>query len=59
MHKARKTYATRLISGGASEIVVQAQLRHNDISTTRRYYYKNNKTDEETLLEVKKAVGQY
>jgi len=59
MHKARKTYATRLINGGASEIVVQSQLRHTDIATTRRYYYKNNKTDEEMLSEVKKAMGQY
>jgi len=59
LHKARKTYATRLISGGASDIVVMSQLRHSDISTTRRFYYRNNRTDMEALSEVRKAIGNY
>lgn len=59
LHKARKTYATRLINGGASDIVVQKQLRHIDIATTKRYYYFDNMPDAKKLEEVKKAVGHY
>lgn len=56
-HKARKTYATKLINGGVSEAIVKRQLHHKDISTTRKYYYFNNKTDEQGLLEVQRAMG--
>ena len=42
MHKARKTYATKLIHAGVSEALVIDQMGHTDISTTKQFYYYNN-----------------
>jgi len=40
-HKIRKTYASMLLSSRVDDAIVQNQLGHKDISTTRSYYYYN------------------
>ena len=59
LHKARKTYATRLINAKVEDSLVQTQLRHSDISTTRRFYYFDNRTGEEKSEAIERAIGQY
>lgn len=59
LHKARKTYATRLINNGVSDAIVQTQLRHSDISTTRKFYYFDNTNDDSKADIIEKAIGQY
>lgn len=41
-HKIRKTYATKLLNSGIEEKVIQKQMGHTDILTTKRFYYFNN-----------------
>ena len=45
-HKMRKTYASVLLNGGAPDTLVQQQMRHNQISTTRQYYHFKVESDE-------------
>ena len=59
LHKARKTYATRLINAGVEDSLVQTQLRHADISTTRKFYYFDNRTAAEKFKVIERAIGQY
>lgn len=42
LHKARKTYSTKLIDANIPESIIQDQMGHEDIETTKRYYYFNN-----------------
>lgn len=42
-HKIRKTYATKLIDAGVPEKVIEKQMGHTEILTTKTYYYFNNK----------------
>lgn len=39
IHKARKTYATKLIDGNVPESVIKTQMGHTDIRTTLDHYY--------------------
>lgn len=48
LHKARKTYATRLLDANVPESVVISQMGHTDISTTRNHYYFNKYDVEDT-----------
>lgn len=48
MHKARMTYGTQLIDARVPDSVVQEQMGHVDISTTKKYYYFNNRDKKET-----------
>lgn len=48
LHKARKTYATRLIDANVPESIIISQMGHTDISTTRGYYYFNKYGAEDT-----------
>ncbi len=43
MHKIRRTYGTILIDSGMDDKLIQEQMGHTDISTTRKYYYYSNK----------------
>ncbi len=54
-HKLRKTYASELHDGGADDAVVQRQMGHSSIETTRRYYY-GNKTREDQIRQVQEAI---
>lgn len=38
-HKIRKTYASKLIDANVEEALIQSQMGHSDIKTTRDYYY--------------------
>lgn len=59
LHKARKTYASRLINAKVDDSLVQTQLRHSDISTTRRFYYFDTRTAAEKSAAIESAIGQY
>lgn len=57
MHKARKTYATKLINGGVDESIVIKQMGHTSIDCTKNYYYFNNKNDEDMVKQIEKAIS--
>ena len=57
LHKARKTYCTRLINAGVSESIIISQVGHTDIKTTRDYYLFNNQSAEQILKQVDKALA--
>ncbi len=57
MHKARKTYATKLINGGVDESLVVKQMGHTSIDCTKNYYYFNNKSDEDAAKQIEKAIS--
>lgn len=57
MHKARKTYATKLINGGVDESIVIKQMGHTSIDCTKNYYYFNNKNDEEMIKQIENAIS--
>lgn len=59
MHKARKTYATRLIDANVDKNIVVNQLGHTDISTTLKYYYFNDKTNDEAIKQVRYAMENH
>ena len=42
-HKIRKTYGTKLIDAGVPEKVIEKQMGHTEILTTKKFYYYNNK----------------
>lgn len=56
MHKLRKTYGTRLIDADVDDSVIQGQMGHADIKTTRQYYYYSNKGMEERLEQLNRAI---
>lgn len=48
-HKIRMTYGTILIDNNISEKIVERQMGHTDISTTKKYYYKDRKKTDEKI----------
>lgn len=56
IHKARKTYGTRLIDGGCEDSLIMQQLGHTSVETTRKYYYFANSTRKHQLAQVQKAL---
>lgn len=57
MHKIRKTYGTTLIDSGADESLIQSQMGHADISTTRKFYYFGNKNDSTNQAQIDRAIS--
>ena len=57
IHKARKTYGTKLIKANIDEKLIQQQMGHKDISTTRKYYLFNNLTNEEQIEQIRNAIS--
>lgn len=57
MHKARKTYATKLINGGVDESLVIKQMGHTSIDCTKNHYYFNNRSDEDAVKQIEKAIS--
>lgn len=52
IHKARKTYGTKLLNAGIDEKLIESQMGHNDIKTTIGHYWYNN----HEKFEVKKVL---
>ncbi len=59
LHKARKTYATRLINAGVDQMLVKTQLRHKDITTTLKHYYRDNKSAAEKAAKIEAVLSTY
>lgn len=57
MHKARKTYATKLINGGVDESIIIKQMGHTSIDCTKNYYYFNNKNEEDAVKQIENAIS--
>lgn len=57
IHKARKTYGTKLLNAGVPEKLIQKQMGHTDISTTKGFYYYNNMEIEKAQEILTSAVG--
>lgn len=57
IHKARKTYATNLIDAGVDEKIIQKQMGHTTINTTRKFYYFDNHEAAETKAIIQKAMS--
>lgn len=57
MHKARKTYATKLITSGVDKKLIIRQMGHTNIKTTDTYYYFNAKTREQSKAELGKIIS--
>ena len=56
-HKIRKTYASALLDGSVNEKLVQKQLGHSDIYTTKTYYRRDRMTEAEKLNEVSRIIN--
>lgn len=56
IHKARKTYGTKLLNAGLNEKLIESQMGHTDISTTKGYYWFNNAEQKEVENLVKSAL---
>lgn len=57
LHKARKTYGTKLLNAGVPEKLIQKQMGHTDIRTTKGFYYYNNMDIEQAKEILNSAVG--
>lgn len=57
IHKARKTYATKLINANVNERLIMKQMGHKDISTTRSYYSFDNLSEDEKKEQIKRAIS--
>lgn len=57
MHKARKTYATKLLNANLDENLILNQVGHIDISTTKKYYQFNNREEEEIRKIIQGALN--
>ena len=55
-HKIRKTYCTTLIDEKVSEKLIQKQMGHKDISTTKKYYDWDRTKDSVKRKEINNAV---
>lgn len=57
LHKIRKTYATNLLNAGIDEKIIERQMGHTDIMTTKNYYYFNNRKVEEIADILTQAIN--
>ena len=57
MHKVRKTYATNLLNANVDDKIVEKQMGHTEIKTTKAYYYYNNRTFDESKKIIQTALG--
>ena len=55
-HKIRKTYSTKLIDAHVPDSVIENQMGHEDIETTKKYYYFNNHGRDEVKELVMNAL---
>jgi len=57
LHKARKTYGTKLLNAGLSEKLIESQMGHTDIQTTKGFYWFNNIEEDEMKKLLSSAIG--
>lgn len=57
LHKARKTYVTRLANANVPKKVICSQVGHTDFTTTDNYYWFNNQTTEQIESMVLQAFS--
>lgn len=57
MHKARKTYGTKLLNARVDEKIIINQMGHADIGCTKNFYYFNNKSLEASREMIDNAVN--
>lgn len=57
IHKARKTFGTKLINADVDDRLVILQMGHTDISCTKNYYYYNNKEESEARQILEAAIS--
>lgn len=57
LHKARKTYATKLLMNNVPENVIKSLMGHTDILTTKSYYYFNNQNYDEVQGYLENALN--
>lgn len=57
LHKARKTYGTKLLNAGLNEKLIENQMGHTDINTTKGFYWFNNSEEEEIKKLVSNALN--
>ena len=55
-HKIRKHYASTLLKGGVDDVIVQNQMGHADIETTRKYYLKDTSSISEKNAKISRAL---
>lgn len=55
-HKARKTYATKLLDAGLNDRLITQQMGHTEIETTKKHYYFNNKTLDDSRRMIENAI---
>lgn len=55
IHKARKTYATKLMDAGLESTLIERQMGHCSISTTEKYYHFNMQNN--TEKRINEAIG--
>lgn len=56
-HKVRKTYGTKLLKSNVADKIVQKQMGHTEIETTRKYYYYDNTEAEEKAEIIEMVIG--
>lgn len=56
MHKARKTYCTKMINANVSDALIISQMGHTDITTSKEYYFYNNFDNEESKAIINEAI---
>lgn len=56
-HSIRKTYASMLLDSKADDSLVQMQLGHTDIATTRKYYQFCRRKDQERREQIARAIN--
>ena len=56
-HKARKTYATKLLNANVDESIITKQMGHTDIMTTKEFYYFDNNLQNEAQKKLENAIN--
>lgn len=57
IHKARKTYGTKLLDAGINEKLIIDQMGHTNVLTTKKHYGFNNKSLEQAKKQLSEAVS--
>lgn len=57
IHKARKTYGTKLLNAGIDDKLIEMQMGHTDIKTTKGYYWYNNRENVEIKNILENALA--